>query len=424
MTSNKDSKTHKPEQHPANLNSKLDWKFVFHSIGAQLPSDKNKRTPIWVHCPLCKVRRGHIFADYVFGGSWFYCTCCKSGMDLIELAAEVLGTELENATKLLLPNVSDEEISEYILQYPYNRRKTNQFWKNLEKLSPDSDEASRDLLKQLEIKLPPERHWYSRLGKYVSCVRYSDLDPDISALGNIDSPFNSSSYRGTKFTVSSHKINRVVWKNDRLLIAPARDFPGRISSFFVSGFKSYCNQLTLRKQSWRVKPYSMVKEHKTLNISSYGSTKVRVESGFVMDYTLYEGLDVETDLWCFIMLDPLAAIKLQSHHMQTQERPLPIVGAMVNNFYGPWAAWSAWRWRRRNNKLRRKYLFIGSEDEKEELKMLAKLATASYSVQPVKDIDFSKPKIWLNTAIEYKVMVRHSTHERINNLGVIRDWIH
>lgn len=411
-------------KHTANLNAGLDWREVFQKLEFRIPLYRCKNAPFAVNCPLpsCKKRKkrsSHIFRDRVCGGWWFYCHCCNVGMDLIELAARALSWSIERAARHLIPDVTDEAVSAYILQYVFTRRKANKFWNEVPRLYADTDAATADLLDRLRIKRLPGALWRTRMDAYASVVKFTDLDFSLSW---DFSPKTQTTKSGLlkEHAMYCHRKDGTVttdWAiNNRILIAPCRDLPGRICGFYVAR-EMYARdgKREVRELYWRIKPPSLIRDvvemrrvrrrdkswtrdsDGKLLSCAYTGAEIYEESGHVMDYALVTADIKDTGSWCFILLDPLLALQMQSQHLSTHVRPLPVVGAWCNGrAISPWYSWETWRFKMRTKGIRRKFLIHSTTTAKKHLVRLAAIACIHYSTHPVNELALTKPRLWLH----------------------------
>src|SRR3954463_9663553 len=75
----------------SSLNVHLSWPQTLALLGLSLTDEA---LPARLDCPLCGLRRLHVYPDVLCGGAWFACSDCGRCGDLIELAAALWGMDL------------------------------------------------------------------------------------------------------------------------------------------------------------------------------------------------------------------------------------------------------------------------------------------------------------------------------------------
>lgn len=179
--------------------------------------------PQTLKCPICKKIKLLIMPDYNNSGYWHYCINCKSGGDIIELAAKVLKMPIYETIKHLnnkkIINVYIDQIiiTNYINLYLKRRNNALSWWQKISKRKINNHSDLNKFLKYVQMAIGYDlSRWPNRFADILGAVSQKELYSKIP------------DFATAKTKIKHSNINwKFAW------ICPLYDAPGRISNFSI-----------------------------------------------------------------------------------------------------------------------------------------------------------------------------------------------
>ena len=299
------------------LAAKLDWRAAFEAFGFGSPT--RSCLPQSFECPLCDFGTLSAMDDHVLGTEWFVCGDCDFAGDLIELVAEHMGIDIDDAISVLDSHYlfesppDTDHIASYISQHIRYRKRINHFWQEsrvrpLEKISDSGIALLRKCSLGDNVLRP---HWRDHGGQLFGAAEIREVEELFAPLSYEDrvrpNRNGKSSVRRGGGPGKSRLFVGNTW--GEVLVIPHYDLPGRIIGFTFIGRD--------------VNPYAGDIIYKRANI---GQTNQRPkESGIAMLPAVQPGLHKPFGSTVFIFTDIVLAMRFHARWFRESYRPLPVV---------------------------------------------------------------------------------------------------
>lgn len=189
--------------------------------------------PALFNCPLChSKKRMTIYPDPFYKGQWWFCKDCGKCGDMLNLAAELWGTDENIAAKNMKVKgiIADyfyfeEALKLYMFKCLALRKVHNDFWASATNNSLIFESGDlRDALRLLNIPVPktPEE-WKNGMGKLIGLANKKEIEKAIVV------PKPEGERKLTRITGSSRPFVGKNW--GKMIVIPYFDLPGRIRRF-------------------------------------------------------------------------------------------------------------------------------------------------------------------------------------------------
>jgi hypothetical protein len=265
-------------------------------------------TPFQTQCPIC----GGVLTvlrDFICGGGWHDCRNCGSCGDLIELAAATLNLPVADTIAYLAREgigipMDAESIHSYVEEHLEYRKRLDNLWNTARRLTA-SEAAPTDGARRKGY--PWDDKWFGSesVGLMIGLTT-------VTAVEKCFSPANMQAAlaRGHRTNTGAHRVFVGQGWNEVRAVA-FYDLPGRISAFLFFGRDGHPDRDFVLKRA---------------NRGFRGNQVVRseAEGGLAFHPNLFDGKVLE-DRTVVAVDDPQLMLKLQSRHLRSDLRPVPLV---------------------------------------------------------------------------------------------------
>jgi len=191
----------------------------------------NKILPATTNCPICGNISLIVMMDAYFKGEWTYCSNCKYGCDVIELAAKTWNIS-ESSTILRLNNdglyvdpelLKKDNIRHYTENYVDYQRRIHKLWAGANKYYPFEDSKTlRDLQYKFGIMstVIDKDRWLARTGQFVGGSHRQEVEQTFS-------PSNWEASNNQQKGNMGYNRAFIGWGWGDLLAIPYYDMPRR-----------------------------------------------------------------------------------------------------------------------------------------------------------------------------------------------------
>jgi hypothetical protein len=292
------------------LNTYLKWQHALPLLGLDISPNM---LPAVGQCPLCGQTALHVYNDITLGGAWHYCIRCNFKGDTVELAAQVWNTsphdvfyKMADAGLQLPDKVFDVGVvDKYIACYIDYRKRFWDFWERARRrlALQDTEQIARLQGKLLGRKTVTNDVWAERGGRFVGACHYYDAI-------EVFQPQLAVNHRENGRMMNAGKTRIFIGRGwGDVLVLPFFQLPGKFHGFMFVGREADGPEDIAFKLLDGVR--------------GSNPDHPRYDSGLLMHDVLHNqhpqfGAEI------FVLEDPLAALKIQMRHLQTNKRPLPI----------------------------------------------------------------------------------------------------
>jgi len=271
-------------------------------------------------CPQCREPQLYLYHDPTRDSEWFYCKACRSRGDMVELASQTWGLDIEStllkfASTGLSLEINSALVAKYESQYVTSQQNAWKFWERCQENIRSSTNATvRRLQRQFDFSPTNQLLWPDRGSQFVGCAYREDL----YLLRNA----RAGKTAKRKDVIYLFMGNSAGWTDS--LVLPFYDLPGRLSGFLLAG------------REGDPKNRDLVYFTATADQSRHPM----VDGGVTMLETLDAPPDRRLGDSVFVFTDPLTAARLQLNWLREHSRPLPILGTYQDARIQPIAVWT------------------------------------------------------------------------------------